>query len=144
MKFMEKKVKVGVGVLVRDKKGKVILIKRTGSHGEGTWAPPGGHIDFGETAVEAGRREVEEETGIITGDPKVLGFTEDFFEKEGKHYITVWLQSDWLSGELKKSDREFTEIGLFGMEDLPNPLFLTFKNFIDGKLLPRPQDFTKA
>ncbi len=141
---MEKKVKVGVGVLVRDKKGKVILIKRTGSHGEGTWAPPGGHIDFGETAVEAGRREVEEETGIITGDPKVLGFTEDFFEKEGKHYITVWLQSDWLSGELKKSDREFTEIGLFGMEDLPNPLFLTFKNFIDGKLLPRPQDFTKA
>ena len=144
MKFMEKKVKVGVGVLVRDKKGKVILIKRTGSHGEGTWAPPGGHIDFGETAVEAGRREVDEETGIITGDPKVLGFTEDFFEKEGKHYITVWLQSDWLSGELKKSDREFTEIGLFGMEDLPNPLFLTFKNFIDGKLLPRPQDFTKA
>ena len=141
---MEKKVKVGVGVLVRDKKGKVILIKRTGSHGEGTWAPPGGHIDFGETAVEAGRREVEEETGIITCDPKVLGFTEDFFEKEGKHYITVWLQSDWLSGELKKSDREFTEIGLFGMEDLPNPLFLTFKNFIDGKLLPRPQDFTKA
>ncbi len=131
-------------MLVRDKKGKVILIKRTGSHGEGTWAPPGGHIDFGETAVEAGRREVEEETGIITGDPKVLGFTEDFFEKEGKHYITVWLQSDWLSGELKKSDREFTEIGLFGMEDLPNPLFLTFKNFIDGKLLPRPQDFTKA
>jgi 8-oxo-dGTP diphosphatase len=136
-KFMEKNVKVGVGVLVRDKEGKVVLIKRTGSHGEGTWAPPGGHIDFGETAVEAGRREVEEETGIGTGDLKVLGFTEDFFEKEGKHYLTVWLEGSWLSGKLKKSDREFTEIGLFVMNNLPQPLFLTFKNFIEGKLFPR-------
>jgi len=124
-------------VLVCDKDGKVVLIKRTGSHGEGTWAPPGGHIDFGETAVEAGRREVKEEAGIEVGNLKVLGFTEDFFEKEGKHYITIWLQGLWLSGKLKESDREFTEIELFGMEDLPKPLFLTFKNFIEGKLRPR-------
>jgi 8-oxo-dGTP diphosphatase len=134
---MEKNVKVGVGVLVRDKEGKVVLIKRTGSHGEGTWAPPGGHVDFGESVIETGRREVKEEVGIEAGDLKVLGFTEDFFEKEGKHYITVWLEGGWLTGELKKSDREFTEIGLFGMKDLPEPLFLTFKNFIEGKLLPR-------
>lgn len=134
---MEKHVKVGVGVLVRDKDGKVVLIKRTGSHGEGTWAPPGGHVDFGETVIEAGRREAKEEIGIDADDLKVLGFTEDFFEKEHKHYITVWLEGRWISGKLKESDREFTEIGLFDMDDLPKPLFLTFKNFIDGKLLPR-------
>ena len=134
---MEKNVKVGVGVLVRDKEGKVVLIKRTGSHGEGTWAPPGGHVDFGESVIETGRREVREEAGIEAGDLKVLGFTEDFFESEDRHYITIWLQGSWLSGKLKESDREFTEIGLFGMEDLPKPLFLTFKNFIEGKLQPR-------
>jgi 8-oxo-dGTP diphosphatase len=134
---MEKNVKVGVGVLVRDNEGKVILIKRTGSHGEGTWAPPGGHVDFGESVIETGRREVREEAGIEAGDLKVLGFTEDFFESEDRHYITIWLQGLWLSGKLKESDREFTEIGLFGMEDLPKPLFLTFKNFIEGKLQPR-------
>jgi 8-oxo-dGTP diphosphatase len=113
---MEKQVKVGVGVLVFDLTGKAVLMKRTGSHGEGAWAPPGGHVDFGETVIEAGRREIKEEAGIVAGNLKVLGFTEDVFEKEGKHYITVWLKGDWLSGELKKSDREFSEIGLFDLK----------------------------
>ena len=133
---MEKQVRVGIGVLVFDLAGKAVLIKRIGSHGEGTWAPPGGHLDFCETVVEAGKREVKEEIGIVAGNIKILGFTEDFFEKEGKHYITVWLKGDWLSGELKKSDREFSEIGLFDLKKLPAPLFTTFKNFVDGKLLP--------
>ena len=39
---MEKQVRLGVGVLVFDLAGKAVLMKRTGSHGEGTWAPPGG------------------------------------------------------------------------------------------------------
>lgn len=133
---MEKQVRVGVGILVFDLAGKAVLIKRTGAHGEGTWAPPGGHVDFGETVIEAGRREVKEEIGIEIGNLEVLGFTEDFFKKEGKHYITAWLKGDWLSGELKKSDREFSEIGLFDLKKLPEPLFTTFKNFVDGKLLP--------
>ena len=79
---------------------------------------------------------MKEEAGINAGNLKVLGFTEDVFEKEGKHYITVWLKGDWLSGKLKKSGREFSEIGLYNLNNLPGPLFVSFKNFMAGKLLP--------
>lgn len=34
----------------------------------GCYALPGGHLDFGESWEEAGRREVMEETGLELGD----------------------------------------------------------------------------
>ena len=39
---------VGVAVLVR-RGEQVLLTHRKGSHGAGTWAPPGGHLDMGES-----------------------------------------------------------------------------------------------
>ena len=53
----------GVGVLVvRD--GKVLMGRRVSSHGRGTWAPPGGKAEPGETDEETARRELVEETGL--------------------------------------------------------------------------------
>lgn len=39
----------------------------------GTWQPVMGSIDPGETALEAARREVQEETGLSSDDPALLG-----------------------------------------------------------------------
>ena len=139
---MDKTVKIGVGVLVYDKAGKFLLMKRTGSHGEGTWAPPGGHIDFGEVAADTAKREVKEETGIEINNIEVMGFTEDLFEAEDKHYVTIFLRADRAGGELKKTDREWTEIGFFDMTDVSSmDLFASFKNFVEGNLLPKPRKF---
>ena len=68
---------------------------------------------------------------------KVLGFTEDLFKKEKKHYITIWVNSDWKSGQSKPIDREFSEMGWFSRKKLPKPLFISLKNYIEGKILPR-------
>ena len=131
-------VRVGVGVLIFDEKGRVLLIKRTGSHGAGTWAPPGGHLDFGETAIEAAKRETKEETGIIIDNVQIIGFTEDFFKKENKHYITIWVKGDRAGGTLMENYREWTEAGFFDMKDVSRlDLFLTWKNFIEGRVLPK-------
>lgn len=134
---MEKQVKVGVGILVYNKEGKFALIKRKGAHGEGTWAAFGGHIDFGESVFDTAKREVREEGGIDIANLEILGFTEDFFEQEQKHYITIFVKADWAAGELKRGDREWTEIGFFDMNNLPEPLFVPVKNFAEGRLLPK-------
>lgn len=57
---------VGVGVLVV-RAGRVLLGQRKGSHGAGTWALPGGHLEFGETVAQCAIREVLEETGLDIG-----------------------------------------------------------------------------
>ena len=51
--------KIGVGVLIR-KDGKVLFGKRKGDHGNGTWCPPGGHLEKFETIVDVARCEASE------------------------------------------------------------------------------------
>lgn len=42
----------------------MLLGKRAGSHGDGTWAPAGGHLEFGESIEACARREVRQATGL--------------------------------------------------------------------------------
>lgn len=58
-------------VLVKTNKG-VMLVKRAIPPQIGHWALPGGFINEGETAQEAGRRELKEETGLDYQGPLLL------------------------------------------------------------------------
>ena len=62
--------KVGVGVLVVSGSS-VLLGKRRGSAGAGTWATPGGHLEFGESWAQCAVREVQEETGLTVTDVRL-------------------------------------------------------------------------
>lgn len=52
---------LAAGVLLVSPDNRVLLCRRRDS---GAWALPGGHIESGESAEEAGRRELTEETGV--------------------------------------------------------------------------------
>ncbi len=52
------------GAVVRDARGRLLLVRRGTEPGRGLWSVPGGRIEPGETAQEAAVREVEEETGL--------------------------------------------------------------------------------
>ena len=133
---MEEMPKVGVGVLVL-KDGKALLLKRKGAHGEGSWCYPGGHMEFGESFLDTAIREAEEESGLKVKNPRFLCITNDIFEKENKHYITIFIAADYVSGEAIIMEKDkCTDIGWFDLDKLPKPLFIPTKNMVENKCFP--------
>ena len=133
MSFSTQNVKVGVGVIVK-KDNKILLGKRKGSHGEGYWAFPGGHLDFGESLFDCALREVSEEVGIKIKNLQEFDFTNDFFEKENKHYITIFVSADYDFGDVKILEpNKCSEWNWFDIENLPTPLFVPIENLLKKK-----------
>lgn len=67
----------------------MLLGKRRGSDGAGTWALPGDHLKFGESVETCALRETEEETGLKVRILRQGPYTNDVMLAEGKHYVTV-------------------------------------------------------
>jgi len=128
--------RVGVAIIITRNK-QVLLLKRKNVHGSGSWSPPGGHLDFGESPEECAIREAKEETGLDVTDVKFRAVTNDLFEAEGKHYITLWMEGECTSGEaVVNAPYEMSEVGWFAWDNLPETLFLPFRNLLEGKCYP--------
>jgi len=125
--------RVGIGVFVW-KDGKFIMLQRQGAHGEGSWSVPGGHLEFGESWEECAAREVMEETGMTIADIRFFALTNDIFPQEQKHYITIWMECDWSSGEPENKEPEkCTAMGWYDFKTLPTPLFLPWEQLKQAK-----------
>jgi 8-oxo-dGTP diphosphatase len=88
----QNKPKVGVGVMIL-KDGKVLLGKRKGSHGEGEYAFPGGHLEYMESFEDCARREVNEECGIEIKNIR-FQFLANITKYAPKHYAHIGLLVD--------------------------------------------------
>jgi 8-oxo-dGTP diphosphatase len=134
---MLKQPQVGVGVVVR-RGDHVLLLKRGGVRGAGTWSTPGGHLEYGESPEECAIREVKEETAVDITGVEFKAVTNDIFEVEGKHYLTLWFDAIYIGGEAAvAAPDEMTEVGWFEWDELPTPLFLPFQNLLGGNCFPR-------
>lgn len=128
--------RVGVAALIV-KGNKVLFGKRKGNHGGGTWAPPGGHVEFNEDPKDTAIREVFEETGLKVTDPQFVTITNDIFKETHKHYITLYFLFKYESGEPKILEPEKCERWeWFEWDKLPEPLFITIKNLKKQKFNP--------
>jgi 8-oxo-dGTP diphosphatase len=114
-----------VGVAVFIVRGDRFLMgKRRGAHGHDTWSVPGGHLEFGETFEEAARREVAEETGLSITNIRFAAITNDLFPVERKHYVTVWMLSDYYAGQAAILEpTKYVDHGWYNFGCLPTPLF---------------------
>lgn len=95
------KPKVGVGVIIVNESGRVLVGKRRGSHAP-YYSIPGGHLELGESFEAAAIREVKEETDLTIDHPKVIAVTNNLetFSLEGIHYISVILLANSYTGIL--------------------------------------------
>ncbi len=133
--------KVGVGVIIV-KDNKVLFQKRIGAHGEGTWSFPGGHLEFNETFEECAKRETKEEFDVELKNVRFATLTNDFFLKEDKHYITIFMIGEIASGEVKIMEPDKTkEFSWFAWEDAPSPLFEPIVNLLKQGYSPFSNKF---
>jgi len=116
------KPRVGVGVMIV-RNDKVLLGKRKGSHGEGEWAFPGGHLEYMESVEECAKREMMEECGLeITNIRFQLVANRTRYAP--KHYVHIGMIAD-ASGEPRLLEPDKCEgWEWFDLDNLPKPLFL--------------------
>ncbi|MBN1386429.1 NUDIX domain-containing protein [Candidatus Woesearchaeota archaeon] len=114
---------VGLGVVI-EKEGKIVLGKRTNTHGDEMWCCPGGHLELNERFEECAKREAKEETDMDIGEAECFGITNDLVKEWGTHYITICMKATQFKGKPKVMEPDkFIEVGWYPLDNLPKPLF---------------------
>jgi ADP-ribose pyrophosphatase YjhB (NUDIX family) len=84
------------------KDGRVLLVQRA-KPPAGLWSLPGGHVEFGETALAAAQRELMEESGVTADLTAFVGLYEIIRKKPLLHYAVACYCGLWRSGEARAS-----------------------------------------
>jgi len=133
--------RVGIGVMIQNDKGEVLLGLRKNSHGAGEWSFPGGHLEFGERIFEAAKREAKEETGLEIDEFELISVADEmrYIKTDGKHYLNIGIKGKYSGGEPKVMEPEkCKEWKWVSLNNLPDNLFegteLVINNFKKGMI----------
>lgn len=101
-------VKVGLAVVVVNKKNEFLVGERKGSFASGTVAFPGGKLEINETLIDGSLRELGEECGtdLLVNFIKFNKFdylfvTNNVMERDKIHFVTFFLVAKYISGDVK-------------------------------------------
>lgn len=81
--------KLMVDIVIPDREGRVLLIRRASDPYQGSWALPGGFVDVGETVEQAAVREAKEETGLDVELSRLVGVYSDPGRDPRSHNVSV-------------------------------------------------------
>jgi 8-oxo-dGTP pyrophosphatase MutT (NUDIX family) len=112
------------GVVVRGDEVVVIVPTRRAADGSRVLALPKGHVDPGETPVQAAQREVREETGIVAEPVGELGQTR-YWYRRGGHTIgkeVSFFLFEHVGGDTADHDDEVEEVRWIGLEQAEREL----------------------
>jgi len=128
--MMEQTLNEGIEIscdMIIQKEGKILMGKRGNVFGKGSWAFPGGHLEFGETVEECARRELKEEVNIVPTKIKVIKIINDIPNTEGqvKHTLRFIFLIEDFSGEIKNNEPDKCDgWEWFDSKKLPSPVFV--------------------
>ena len=78
----------------------VVLVKRKNPPFKGSWALPGGFVEYGETVETAAIRETKEETGLDIELNGIVGVYSDPHRDPRGHIISVCFLGNKIGGKL--------------------------------------------
>ncbi len=124
---------VGVAAAVRTADGRWLLIRRGDT---GTWALPGGTLEWGETLSEGLRRELLEEAGVESFTlRRVVGVFSRPDRDPRFHAVTVLVEVD-VDAEAPRrpplNRLEITDVRLFGDDAIPHPLAMKMSDLVEA------------
>ena len=111
------------GILIEE--GQILMIKHKSIGKNGVlWAPPGGGMQFGESAEKTIEREFEEETGLKIKADRYL-FTHEFLNPP-LHAIELFFEVTRIAGDLKRgydpemhqNEQIITRVAFLGMDKI--------------------------
>jgi 8-oxo-dGTP diphosphatase len=110
-----------VDTFIRDRRGRLLLVRRGRPPFQGRWGLPGGFCEYGETTEECGARETREETGVTVKIGRLLGVYSDPERDPRWHTVTVLYEARPVRGTARGSDdaaeaRWFSPRELRGLE----------------------------
>jgi ADP-ribose pyrophosphatase YjhB (NUDIX family) len=117
---------VGVGALILDGEGRVLLVKRRREPEAGHWGLPGGKVDFGERVAETCAREIYEELGVTISVGDLVCLVDQIDLAAGTHWVAPVVRARIVEGEPANQEPDaLSAIGWFETRDLPAPLTLS-------------------
>ena len=100
--------------------GRFLLVKRKKEPNANTWGFPGGHVELGETALDAAARELFEETGVVGTAERYLtnidAITKDADEDVLFHYLLAVVVCAYQSGTPLAAD-DVSDAGWFTRQE---------------------------
>ncbi|MBI2326804.1 NUDIX hydrolase [Candidatus Curtissbacteria bacterium] len=123
-------------IIIKNKQ--VLLIRRGKEPDRGLWGTPGGYVGWDESAEDAVRREVKEETDLIVNNLKLVGVS-SFPKRHPKQAINIvyLVQAE---GQVKSGD-DALDAKWFDLNNLPSKMVLDHKqNIFDSLKLSNNPD----
>lgn len=110
-------ISIGVRAMLLDSGDRVLLVRHTYLPG---WHLPGGGVKRGETAYEAVRRELREETGFASdGDEELFGIYRNPAERRQDHVCLFLIRRFHEVGNRTASGLEIADSRFFPLSELP-------------------------
>ena len=101
---------------------KILLVKRGREPFKGSYALPGGFVEYGEKVEDAVIREVREETGLEVEISRLFGVYSDPKRDPRGHTISIVFEVKRKKGKIKGGD-DATYAAMLSLSSLPNLAF---------------------